>query len=66
MGQKKSKKSVGAPICSNDGENLSPRGEESDDNNQVGKIKIGFVKSLLNLSLKHTLLIKIVEMNNIL
>ena len=49
MGQKKSKKSVGAPICSNDGENLSPRGEESDDNNQVGKIKIGFVKSLLNL-----------------
>ena len=64
MGQKKSKKSVGAPICSNDGENLSPRGEESDDNNQVGKIKIGFVKSLLNL--KHTLLIKIVEINNIL
>jgi len=35
MGQKKSKKSVGTSICSNDGDALSPRGEENDENNQT-------------------------------
>ena len=49
MGQKKSKKSVGAPICSNDDEALSPRGEDSDENNQVRKNEIRYVNQFLNV-----------------
>ena len=37
MGQKKSKKSLGGPICSNDDEVLSPRGEKNEDD---GKVRI--------------------------
>ena len=37
MGQKKSKKSPGGPICSSNDEVLSPRGEKNDDNSPVRK-----------------------------
>ena len=37
MGQKKSKKSIGGPICSNDGEVLAPGSENNDNSNQVWK-----------------------------
>ena len=40
MGQKKSKKSIGGPICSNDDGVLSPRSEKNGDSNQVRKLHV--------------------------